>query len=82
MVHKKLSLQTPVTTVTFTQVGRSSIQGNYGHWSAILNADEDLDGEVAMVGAGWLGIYDPDGTELSRRNAGTGQPRTALCSGL
>ena len=52
----------------------SSIQGDYGHWSAILNADDDLDGEVAMVGAGWLGIYDPDGTELFKTNAGTGQP--------
>ena len=27
-----------------------------------------------MVGAGWLGIYDPDGTELFKTNAGTGQP--------
>ncbi len=52
----------------------SSIQGDYGHWAAILNADTDLDGEVAMVGAGWLGIYDPDGSELFRTNAGTGQP--------
>ena len=58
----------------FTPRWTSSIQGNYGHWSAILNADEDLDGEVAMVGAGWLGIYDPDGTELFKTNAGTGQP--------
>ena len=26
------------------------------------------------AGAGWLGIYDPDGTELFKTNAGTGQP--------
>ena len=52
----------------------SSIYGDYGHWSAILNADDDLEGEVAMVGAGQLGIYDPDGTPLFLTSAGTGQP--------
>ena len=52
----------------------SSIQGDYGHWAAILDADGDPEGEVAMIGAGWLGIYDPDGTEKFRSAAGTGQP--------
>lgn len=52
----------------------SPIIGDYGHWSAILNADDDPQGEVAMVGAGQLAIYDPDGTELYRTSAGTGQP--------
>ena len=48
--------------------------GDYGHWAAILNYDGDIQGEVAMVGAGYLGFYDPDGTELYKTNAGTGQP--------
>lgn len=50
------------------------IQGDYGHWSAIVDADGDPEGEIAMLGAGWLGIYDPDGTELFRSIAGSGQP--------
>jgi hypothetical protein len=57
-----------------TLLWSSPIQGDYGHWSAILNADDDLEGEVAMIGSGELGIYDPDGTELLRTFAGTGQP--------
>lgn len=52
----------------------SSIFGDYGHWSAILNYDQDPFGEVAMVGAGYLGIYKHDGTELYKTPAGTGQP--------
>ncbi|MEC7984867.1 MAG: VCBS repeat-containing protein, partial [Myxococcota bacterium] len=52
----------------------SSIMGDYGHWAAILNYDGDIQGEVAMIGAGYLGFYDPDGTELYKTNAGTGQP--------
>ena len=52
----------------------SDISGTYGHWVAILDADDDLYGEVAMVGNGELAIYDTDGTELFRNPAGTGQP--------
>ena len=52
----------------------SDISGTYGHWSAILDVDDDLYGEVAMVGNGELAIYDTDGTELFRHPAGTGQP--------
>ena len=40
----------------------SSIIGDYGHWSAILDADGDPQGEVAMVGAGQLAIYNHDGS--------------------
>ena len=52
----------------------AGVFGEYGHWSAILDADGDPEGEVAMVGGGELGIYDHDGTELSRVPAGTNQP--------
>ncbi len=48
--------------------------GSYGHWAAIVNADSDPEGEVAMVGQGLFGVYDHDGTELVRRSVGTGQP--------
>lgn len=52
----------------------AGVFGDYGHWAAVLDADGDDEGEVAMVGGGELGIYDADGTELSRVSAGTGQP--------
>ncbi len=52
----------------------SDISGTYGHWVAILDADDDLYGEIAMIGGGELAIYDTDGTVLSRSAAGTGQP--------
>ena len=52
----------------------SNIQGDYGHWSAILNADNDPFAEVAMVGSGRLAIYNHDGTIIENVIAGTNQP--------
>lgn len=51
-----------------------SVFGDYGHWSAILDADGDPEAEVAMVGGGELAVYNHDGSEISHVNAGTGQP--------
>ena len=48
----------------------ANLQGNYGHWGAVLNVDLDAEGEVIMVGAGELLILDSDGTELSRAEIG------------
>lgn len=52
----------------------SDISGGYGHWSAIVNVDEDLAGEVVMIGAGLMGIYDQDGTELRKVEVASNQP--------
>jgi len=52
----------------------SDIQGEYGHWSAMLDVDGDPFGEVAMIGNGELGIYDSDGTPLYHVQAGENQP--------
>jgi len=52
----------------------SPIAGDYGHWTAILNADGDNFGEVAMVGSGYLAIYNHDGSLIRQVSAGTGQP--------
>ena len=49
----------------------ASLTGTYGHWSAIIDADGDAYGEVAMVGNGTLHIYDEDGTLLSSATAGS-----------
>jgi hypothetical protein len=56
------------------ELWRSSIEGDYGHWAAILNADGDNFGEVAMVGSGYLALYDHDGSEIRKVSAGTNQP--------
>ena len=52
----------------------SNIQGDYGHWAAILNADGDPFAEVAMVGSGRLAIYNHDGSIIENVIAGTNQP--------
>ena len=44
--------------------------GDYGHWSAILNADNDIAG-IAMVGSGRLALYNHDGTLIENVAAGT-----------
>lgn len=59
---------------TGTELWSSSVWGSYGHWSAIFDADGDLDAEVAMVGGGRLGIYDHDGAQIVDVPAGTAQP--------
>lgn len=41
---------------------RTGLQGPFGHWSAILEADDDPQAEIAMIAAGQLEILDHDGT--------------------
>ena len=48
----------------------ADLVGTYGHWSAIINADEDDYGEVAMIADGELAIYDHTGAERVRVSAG------------
>lgn len=48
--------------------------GTDGHWSAIVDADGDPQGEVAMIGGGFFTIYDQDGSELTRVSTGGAQP--------
>ena len=48
--------------------------GDYGHWSAILDADGDLEGEIAMIGGGRLVIHEHDGPVAVDVAAGTNQP--------
>jgi len=50
------------------------VKGTYGHWSAILDADGDLEGEVAMIGGGRLVIHEHDGPIAVDVGAGTDQP--------
>lgn len=42
----------------------TNIRGDYGHFSAIVNADEDLEGEVLMLGASKMLFFEHDGTPI------------------
>ena len=48
----------------------TTLSGDFGHWSAIINADEDLYGEIVMIAGGELAIYEHDGQEILRVSAG------------
>jgi outer membrane protein assembly factor BamB len=50
------------------------VRGTYGHWTAMLDANGDQFGEVAMIGAGRLVIHRHDGPVLVDVAAGTDQP--------
>jgi len=52
----------------------STMNGTYGHWAAILDADGDPEAEVAMVAGGQLALYEHTGREILRVSAGTAQP--------
>jgi len=59
---------------TGTREWSASLTGGRGHWAAILDFDGDPEGEVAMVAAGSLHIYDPDGTLLVSSSVGSTRP--------
>jgi len=43
----------------------ATVNGNYGHWGAFVNIDDDPEAEVIIVGGGRIGIYEHDGTEIA-----------------
>ncbi len=53
---------------------RSPLEGDYGYWAAILDVDGDPEAEVAMLGGGEFAIYEADGTERLRLEAGSPRP--------
>ncbi|MFT5683420.1 MAG: hypothetical protein ACI8RZ_004351, partial [Myxococcota bacterium] len=57
-----------------TEVWQSEMVEEKGFWSAIVNVDEDDDGEVVMIGGGLLGIYEPDGTIIREVEVASNQP--------
>lgn len=48
--------------------------GSYGHWAAIMDADGDPYGEIAVIAEGYLHIYDHLGNPIVQVKAGTDQP--------
>ncbi|MFN7146522.1 MAG: FG-GAP repeat domain-containing protein, partial [Myxococcota bacterium] len=52
----------------------STMNGSYGHWSAILDTDGDPYAEIIMIANGQLALYEHDGTQIWRVSAGTPQP--------
>lgn len=61
----------PDGTRTWRRLG---LQGQAGHWAAILEADEDPEGEIAMIAAGKLEIFDHDGTVKVSVDSGNDHP--------
>jgi hypothetical protein len=53
---------------------QAPFSGTYGHWAAVLDYDGDPEAEIAMIGGGYLGIYEADGTERVRTALGASQP--------
>ncbi|MFT7520743.1 MAG: hypothetical protein ACI9MC_002894, partial [Kiritimatiellia bacterium] len=48
--------------------------GQYGHWSAILEADDDPQAEIAMIASGRLRIFNHDGSVLFDVMSGNDHP--------
>ena len=61
----------PDGTRTWRRIG---LQGQHGHWAAILEADDDPEGEIAMIAGGRLEILDHDGTPLVSVESGNDHP--------
>ena len=61
-------------TVQVTKKWTSPVRGTYGHWAAMLDANGDQFGEIAMIGGGRLVIHRYDGGVLIDVGAGTDQP--------
>lgn len=57
-----------------TLLWQAPFSGTYGHWAAVLDYDGDPEAEIAMIGGGYLGIYEADGTERVRTSLGASQP--------
>ena len=53
---------------------RLGLQGQYGHWGAILEADEDSQAEIAMIAGGKLEIFEHDGTVKVSVDSGNDHP--------
>ena len=47
-----------------------AIEASRGQFSAIVQGDDDPEGEVAMIGNGRYSLFDTDGTALAARNYG------------
>jgi len=61
----------PDGTRTWQRVG---LQAQHGHWGAILEADDDPQGEIAMIADGRLEIFDHDGTLKVSVESGNDHP--------
>ncbi|MBK7757552.1 MAG: VCBS repeat-containing protein [Deltaproteobacteria bacterium] len=57
-----------------TLLWSASIKGIIGHWSAVLNYDDDDEAEIVMIAGGKYTLYEHDGVEIFKVSAGTEQP--------
>lgn len=64
-----------------TLLWSTPVTGNYGHWVAVLDADDDPEAEVIMIGGSQLGVYDHDGSEIFLVNDAAFSRPGPVCAG-
>lgn len=69
-----LQLERRGEDVVVSEEWSTPVWGAYGHWAAILDADGDPEGEVAVVGDGRLVIHEHDGSVALDVAAGSDRP--------
>lgn len=47
-----------------TKLWGTTVAGNYGHWVAVINADDDPEAEVVFIGGSKLAVHNHDGSEI------------------
>ncbi len=58
-----------------TLLWTGNVTGNYGHWVAIVDADDDPEAEVVMIGGSTLSVFNHDGTQIfSETNVAMSRP--------
>lgn len=53
---------------------RSDLKNDAGLWTAVVNADDDRDGEVLIIGGGRMVLVEPDGTVITDIETDTLRP--------
>ena len=51
-----------------TKLWTSPVVGNYGHWTMVINADDDPEAEVGFIGGSKLAVHNHDGSLLYEIN--------------
>ena len=55
------------------------ISGPAGHWMAIVNIDEDLEGELVVVGNSRIGMFEHDGTPIRETATSNAERPGPIC---
>ncbi|MCA9718938.1 MAG: PQQ-binding-like beta-propeller repeat protein, partial [Myxococcales bacterium] len=64
-----------------TLLWMAPVVGNYGHWVAIVDADDDPEAEVVMIGGNQLGVFNHDGSQIFLANDAAFARPGPVCAG-